>query len=269
MKNCSISAPFDPITQEELAWILDYRKAHGIREVVLVPLQQGIASVADRLKLLKKAVVPYRHLSVSERPLKDGIFIPEELQEGERIVRQGRYDKSARGIRKDLAERGIYFETSLDALCKPRRAAHSRSVAKVCREIAEVHGMDSEQAWKAGILHDITKAWSDEQGRQLLEVYDPSRLELDAKTWHSFTAPIFLKTVMGIQDRKILQAILTHTLGDGCTDLDYLLYIADKIEPTRGYDAAYETQLAKEDLKAAFDLVMKEAEEYRERRNNG
>ena len=269
MKRCSISAPFDPITQEELAWILDYRNANGIREVVLVPLETGTASLADRLKMLKMAAAPYRHLSVSGRPLENGITVPEELQEGERIVREGRYDKSARGIRKELAERGTYFETSLDALCKPRRAAHSSSVAGVCREIAQVHGMDPEQAWRAGILHDITKAWSDETGKRMLEVYDPSRLELDEKTWHSFTAPIFLKTVMGIQDRKILQAIRTHTLGDGCTDLDYLLYIADKIEPTRGYDVTHETQLAKEDLKAAFDLVFKEAEEYRERRNNG
>ncbi len=269
MKNLSVTAPFDPITKMELKWILDYRKAHGIRDMILVPEEHGTASYADRMNMLKKAAAPYRHLRVSDKPLENGIAIPDAIQESERIVREGRYDEGARGIRKILAESGIYFETSLNVLCKPRRAAHSRSVARVCKEIAEVHGMDAEQAWKAGILHDITKAWSDEQGKRMLEVYDPSRISLDPKTWHSFTAPVFLKTVMGVQDRKILQAIRTHTLGDGCTDLDFLLYIADKIEPTRGYDVFYETQLAKEDLKAAFDLVFKEAEEYRERRKNG
>ena len=74
---------------------------------------------------------------------------------------------------------------------------------------------------------------------------------------------------MGIEDRKILDAIRQHTLGDCTGPLSKILYIADKIEPTRGYDVSKETELAMKDLDAAFALVYREAEEYRERRMDG
>lgn len=267
MSEWIVVAPFDPITEQELRWILRRRNELHADSVIVKPNGEGIASLAQRQEMVKRAIAPYRHLSLHGTVREPQLLVlPEELLSSEKIVRQGRYDKGARGIRKLLAESGVYFVESVNALCKPGRAAHSRSVAQVCRELASAHHLDAEQAWKAGILHDITKAWSDEAGRAFLQVYEPEKVSLNPKIYHSLTAPVFLKTVMGIQDKAILHAIRTHTLGDGHTDLDYILYIADKIEPTRGYDTRKETALAKEDLKAAFELVMKEAEDYRERR---
>ena len=270
MSTLIVEVPFDPITEAEIQWLLACRKKTHADRMLLSVSEEGTADRGLRIEMVKLAVKPYRHLQVCQNNVRGTwIELPADIIESEQKVRQGRYDQAARGTRRILAETGIYFEESVNVLCKPARAAHSRSVAQVCRELAEANGMDAEQAWKAGILHDVTKAWSDERGRAFLQVYAPDKVELSPKVYHSFTAPVFLKTVMGIQDETILQAIQTHTLGDGHTKLDYLLYIADKIEPTRGYDVTRETALAKEDLKAAFELVYQEAEEYRERRGNG
>ena len=74
---------------------------------------------------------------------------------------------------------------------------------------------------------------------------------------------------MGIQDEIILGAVKAHTLGTVRNDYDRILYIADKIEPTRGYDVSKEAELAMRDLKEAFALVFRESEQYRERKVNG
>ncbi len=270
MREWIVTAPFDPITQAELQWIRTKRTQLNADRIVVKPIGEGTASLTQRQAMVKRAIAPYRHLSLSAAASEPILLVlPSELLNEEQQVREGRYDRAARGICTMLAECGIYFEESVNALCRPNRAAHSRSVAAVCRELAHAHHLDEEQAWKAGILHDITKAWSDEAGRALLEVYEPDKVSLSPKVYHSFTAPVFLKTVMGIQDEAILHAIRTHTLGDGHTALDQILYIADKIEPTRGYDTRKEMALAEQDLNVAFKLVLKEAEEYRERRANG
>ena len=265
MKTLIIAAPFDPVSEKEISAVKKMQRDGGYRNVVLHVCREGVLSRELRLKLLKTAVSRYRRWSVSPAENEDAVTLENEVIESEAEVRGGAFLKAAKGIRRLLAENTWYYETALDACCKPKRAVHSRSVADVCLMLASAHGLDREQAWKAGILHDVTKAWSDEKGKAFLQVYAPEIVPLAPAIYHSYTCPVFLKTVMGIQDRLILSAIREHTLGTCSSDLSKILYIADKIEPTRGYDASEETALALRDLDAAFRLVFQEAAEYRER----
>jgi len=267
MKALNIEASFDPITQKELEEIRRLKKQANARMVYVWPTGDGVLSIEERFELLKLALKPYRHLQAGSGKGSTTVRLSEEVMESEQEVRTGRFHHAAAGIRGELVRKMYYFETAVAARCTPHRAAHSRSVAAFAAHLAQVHHMDCELAWRAGILHDITKAWSKEEGERILRVYAPKVLEYPPAVYHSYTAPVFLKTVMGITDHRILQAIETHTLGNGHTDLDYLLYIADKIEPTRGYDTARETALAEKDLRAAFDLVFREAEQYRQKEN--
>ena len=267
-----ISAPFDPISQKELEAILQIRRQNPSRRVVLWCETAGHAAYRTRVNWLKYAVKPYRKLTVSDLPIteKDGMIrLDDALIDSERTVRQGAFRKAAKGIRRELAESMEYLEAIVDAHCKPNRAAHSRSVAACAKMLAECHGVDPLLAEKAGYLHDLTKAWSEEEGRAILEVYAPEIIPLAPAVYHSYTCPVYLQTVMGIQDRALLDAVREHTLGTCRSDLSKILYIADKIEPTRGYDVSKETALAKRDLDAAFRLVVLEGEQYRERKANG
>ncbi len=266
MKIAVIRAPFDPVCEKEVKAALDIQRS-GFDLAVLIPDEEGVLPRRKRLELLRRALQPYRKAAAAlqfdtEHVRNTVVFSLECADEEEALARTGRFDKAARGIRKILAEEGLYLEQIVDANCSPHRAAHSKSVAQVCRRLAHAHHLDEFQAWKAGMLHDLTKSWDDERGRKLLEVYDPGRLKLSPKVWHSYTAPVWLKQVMGIQDRQILQAIGHHTLGTGLGDLDMILYIADKTEPLRGYDSSYEIAVSEKNLKEGAALVLSESKKY-------
>ena len=269
MSTVVLCAPFDPISEAELQAAAEVLKQPDVRTVILAVEEEGVLDPETRLRFVKRAVRPYRRMYAALACDVSGIRLEDSLIDSERIVREGAFRKAAPGIRKTLAEGMLYLETVVDAHCKPHRALHSRSVADLCRTLANAHGFDEDKAWKMGMLHDVTKAWSEEQGRALLKVYAPEAVSYAPPVYHSFTCPVFLKTVMGIEDREILEAIRQHTLGDCTGPLSKILYIADKIEPTRGYDVSKETELAMKDLDAAFALVYREAEEYRERRMDG
>ena len=269
MNTVVLTAPFDPVTQAEMEYAAAVLKRPDVDAVILAAEADGVIDQKKRLAFLKRAVRPYRKMYCASSEGLNGERLSDELIDSERIVREGAFRKAAFGIRALLAEGMDYLETAVDALCKPKRAAHSRSVAELCRTLAKIHGIDPDKAWKTGMLHDVTKAWPDDKGMALLEIYAPEIVPMAPAVYHSYTCPVFLKTVMGIEDQEILQAIREHTLGTCSGTLSKILYIADKIEPTRGYDVSKETELAKKDLDAAFKLVYMEAEQYRERRTDG
>ncbi len=269
MKTIYLHAPFDPISEAEVQAACLLSRENGVKEVILAPEADGTADKTIRFRLLKLALKPYRNLSAADTVIPESVRMKDEWIDTEARVRGGSFRLAAHGIRALLAEETWYLDTALDHCCKPRRAVHSRSVAEVCRTLAEAHGLDPVQAWKAGMMHDMTKAWTTEQSEALLRVYAPEILSYDPPVYHSYTCPIFLKQELGIQDHAILEAIREHTLGTCHSNLSKILYIADKIEPTRGYDVTEETELAMKDLDRAFQLVFREAELYRERKSNG
>lgn len=254
---------FDPITSEEIREIRRIAKERNSRDIFLKVSEEGILSKSDREKLVQAAVRPYRHMHVTDQGSADFVLTGFETEEAK--ARSGYFRLVPKGARRILITENMYLEQIADALCTPKRAAHSRRVADTCAILAKAHGLDEKTALRMGYLHDITKAMSDEEGRKILEVWQKEDLELSPPIWHSHTAVIFLKQNMGLYDHTVLSAIWNHTLGGGRSDYDRILYIADKIEPGRGYDTSYHMALAKKDLPACVELVRKEGEEYRKK----
>lgn len=253
---------FDPITQEELEYFLDYRKNNQIKDLYISVKEEGILPLNQRIELLKNSIRPYPHLHIYiGNQTKESI--PSKYQETEEKVRNGNFYLACKGIRNILNEKGFYYENIAENLCNEHRYLHSISVAKTASKLAEMHNLDKNIAYRMGLLHDITKRWNDEQGEELLKIYYPKGLEYDPKVWHSFTCPFFIKKNLCITDQRILNAIWHHTLGDGCSDYDHILYIADKIEPLRGYDTSKEWDIASRSLKAAAHYVLEESKAYR------
>jgi nicotinate-nucleotide adenylyltransferase len=249
---------FDPVSQKEIEAANAYRREHRLRDLYLAVSEEGVLSKQLRTGLLKKALAPYRHLHVTEHA-EDAVNL--EPMDEEKI-RSGVYRRAAYGIRRDLITEGYYLNVTAKAMCNPHRYAHTCSVAQVCRELAAVHQMDEKKAWVMGMLHDLTKGFSDEANRKIIEIYKPEWLTVSPKVWHSYTGVIYAKQSLCLADQDIAYAMEHHTIGDGHTEWAYLLYIADKIEPLRGYDVSKQRALAEKDLKAAANLIREESKAY-------
>lgn len=251
-----ISGSFDPVSERDLEALKQIRRRQHVRDLYVSVLPEGILSCGRRKKLLEKALKPYAHLHVCDEAGEVMESIDEEK------IRSGQFHLAARGIQKDLIENNDYLDHIVGQMCKPSRAAHSRRVAEVCVHLAEVHHLDVKKAYRMGMLHDITKRMSDEEGERILKFHDPDRLAVNPKVWHSFTAVYWLKENMGLYDRTVLNAIYHHTLGDGSSSYDHILYIADKIEPGRGYDVSRQMAAAEKDLAAAAEMILEESRAY-------
>ena len=253
------TAPFDPMTDDELLQLKNYHKQTG-KPVALAIVGDGILNYDKRKKLCMRACSPYRYLHVVDIKQDDTCIALQSETETE--VRKGYFYLSAKGICKILLENGYYFEEVTKAQCNPSRAAHSVRVGHTAYKLARIHHLNKELAYQMGLLHDVTKKMSDEEGYQLLSHFRPEVLKLDPAIWHSYTAVIWLKQNLCCYNKKILQAIEHHTLGDGKSAYDHILYIADKIEPGRHYDVTMHTKIAERNLRQGAEYVLADAKKY-------
>lgn len=258
-----IEASFDPITSAAITEIRKIQKTEGIRDIYVQVSDAGIASKHDRTQMLKLAFGRFRHIHVTSDQLPDRVLT--EPNDDEYRTRCGYFRLVPACVRHYLIENNIYLPQIVEAQCTPKRAIHSKGVADTCVILARAHHLDEKIAERMGYLHDVTKAMSQEEGRAMLEIWSPSDLSLHHAIWHSRTAVFWLKQNMGLYDHRILDPIWNHTLGEGKSAYDMILYIADKIEPNRNYDTTYHLALAKKDLKQAMEYVKKEGEEYRKK----
>ena len=260
-----IEGLFDPITESNIQYARKRLKETNVDRIVFVVKGEGILDSKKRIQLVKDAIKRYRKLTL-QLPKDSQVVFKEEIQDTEEaLIHEGQFQYCAKGTKKRILEEGLYLEEILGAHLKDSRKNHSIEVAKLCVELAKEHHVNPTKAYIAGMLHDITKNQPDSYHEPILKEYHPDILTYSPKVWHSYSAPYFIKKELGIHDPEILNAIMNHTLGFGKSKLDYILYIADKCEPTRGYDASKAIQLSKENLKKGFLYVMKESEEYRKK----
>ena len=152
---------------------------------------------------------------------------------------------------------------------KKSRYEHSLSVAKLSRELAEIHHVDADKAYTAGLLHDCTKYLTNEQHDEYFRYYDKDKLSVPEPIKHSFSAKYYLKEKLNFHDKDILNAIYNHTICSSKDRLSLIIYIADKREPLRNINDGI-VELAKKDLYKAYDALLKDVERYiREVRNEG
>lgn len=144
---------------------------------------------------------------------------------------------------------------------KESRFLHSLSVAKTCAELAVANGVDVNKAYRAGLLHDVTKYLSEEEQDLYLKCYDPDKLHMPAGVKHSYTAVYYLKEKLNYHDSDILNAIYNHTICESSDKLSMILYIADKREPLRQINDGI-LDRAFYDLKGAFKELQIDVDEY-------
>lgn len=136
------------------------------------------------------------------------------------------------------AESGIHaIETFIRRSISTERFVHSKNVAIHCFDLAKKFGLDSNNAYLAGILHDMSKETDANTALEILgsqKEYGFYDYKKNLSVIHGVVAAVILEKTMGFKDQSLIEAVRTHTIGgERIGPLAKIVYIADKIEVGR------------------------------------
>ncbi len=139
-----------------------------------------------------------------------------------------------------------------------KRLLHTLNTGLLSALYATRFGADPDKALIAGALHDCAKEIDIDKQKKMALKRCPE-LTTDPKLYHSPAGAIMASKLMGIDDEEILEAITFHTTGKkDMTVLDKIVFLADKLEPSRTYtDLTLMRELSKTDLDASLILCVK------------
>ena len=125
-----------------------------------------------------------------------------------------------------------------------KRLEHSVNTSEIARKLAIKYDYDADKAEIAGLLHDCAK---DLDYKTLEKIILEYNIELDEiiqkipKLLHTLVGVVIAKREFNIQDPVILDAIKRHSTGAAQMSLlDKIIYISDKIEPSRNMNGVEE-----------------------------
>ena len=230
-----------------------YRGEKGEKEKILAKKQEMEASGA-RVELVENQI-----LSISSTQLRRMIafhcadpFLPCGV--GDYIREKALYESGANWKQLPMEQ----LEKVVLPLLNPNRVAHVLGCRDTAVELAKRWGANVEDAARAGLLHDITKALDGPLQLTLCHEYGTI---LDVfgykypKTLHALTGSLVAERIFGERE-AVVSAICHHTTGKAeMSLLEKIIYVADYMEPCRkfpGVEALRE--LAFTDLDAALKL---------------
>ena len=153
---------------------------------------------------------------------------------GDYIRAQGLYD-TGRDY-KNLSMDDL--EETVVKLLKENRVAHVLGCRDAAVELARQYGENEEDAARAGLLHDITKALDGPLQLTLCSEYDillSKFSQENPKTLHALTGSLVAEQVFG-ENQAVVTAIRYHTTGrPAMSRLEKILYLADYIEVNRKF----------------------------------
>ena len=175
------------------------------------------------------------------------------------------------GVAAYIQEHGLYdvradwknlpmeqLETIVVRLLNPNRVAHVLGCRDTAVELAKRWGVSEEDAARAGILHDITKALDGPLQLTLCREYGTILDSFSSKypkTLHALTGSLVAERIFGERE-AVVSAICHHTTGKADMNmLEKIIYVADYMEPNRKFPGVERLrELAFSDMDAALKL---------------
>ncbi len=223
---------------------------------------------------LKRAVEVIRELSPDTEYIKAPVFEISSTQ----IRRMAREGKDLTGLMPrevagEIKEYCIYSEDEyerhvgtakllISLLLREKRAKHTYNVAGFAKQLAEIHGVDADKAYLAGLLHDIMKQVDEETLVKRAVNSEGERAKTKPHpVLHGFARADYIRKEMGIDDEDIINSIRSHTCGRaGMSDLEKVIYLADMLSPERRYpEKEYLTKIALRNLDTAMEAALRES----------
>ena len=269
------------IGEDTLVDLPNWRKADKVftmcRFLVCCRSSDGIADHPSVTELQKRgATFAFLTLPPSEisstsirQKLLHGENVPELPPQVEEYIRL----KGLYGVQPSPAGAAAMYSRLRSALSE-KRLVHSLLVAHTARRLARIHGVNEERAALAGLLHDCAKCLP---LASMQRAARDARLLLDKETLqsgnllHGPAGAVVAEKEYGITDPIVLSSIRCHTTGKvGMLPLDMIVFLSDKIEPSRrAYPVLEEVRaLAQTDLAAAMLHSLNSTLEYVRSQNN-
>ncbi len=175
------------------------------------------------------------------------------------------------GVENYIYQKGLYgtnqncrnlpmeaLEKVVTGLLKPSRVNHVLGCRDTAAELARRWGADEQDAARAGMLHDITKALDGPLQLTLCREYGIVLGEFsrkNPKTLHALTGSLVAERIFG-ENEAVVAAIASHTTGKAhMNTLEKIIYVADYMEPNRDFPGVEELRhLAFTDLDKALKL---------------
>ena len=192
-----------------------------------------------------------------------GEFLPEGVLD---YIREHRfYDTRANWKNLPMEQ----LEKVAISLLNPNRVAHVLGCRDTAVELAKHWGANVEDAARAGILHDITKAIDGPLQLTLCEAYGKILSDFSRKypkTLHALTGSLVAQRIFG-ENEEVVSAIEWHTTGKAdMTLLQKIIYVADYMEPCRNFPGVEKLrELAYTDMDAALKLGLEMTLEHLKR----
>lgn len=257
---------FDPITNKHIEYAKKLIKDNQLSALFFVVDGEGISDKNLREKMVLRAIHPYRKFKALLKGFdsneQDIVFMEKSLLESSKQVREGDFSLLCYANKRYIMDNGLYVDSMIKSLLYEKRYIHSVSVAKLSKEIADSNGLDSKKAYLIGMLHDIVKKWDEETMFQYISIYKPYEINEPFPVWHQFVGAHLLKSKYKLSDKKMIKAIRHHCLGDDNDVYSKIIFIADKLDPSRGYDSSKQIEASLKDVSKGFEIVKKQNEEY-------
>ena len=179
-------------------------------------------------------------------------FLPKGV--GEYIRKNALYDSQAQWKNLPMDQ----LEPIVVRLLKANRVAHVLGCRDTAVELAKQWGADENDAARAGILHDITKALDGPLQLTLCREYGTILDDFGykyPKTLHALTGSLVAERIFG-ESEQVVAAICHHTTGKANMSLlEKIIYVADYVEPCRNFPGVEKLrEMAFSDITAALKL---------------
>ena len=132
----------------------------------------------------------------------------------------------------------VELEQVIVSLLKPNRIAHVLGCRDTAAELAVKWGANEEDARRAALLHDVTKALDGPLQLTLCGAYGiilDNFSKENPKVLHALTGSLVAQRIFGEND-AVVSAICSHTTGKAnMNTLEKIIYVADYMEPNRDF----------------------------------
>ncbi len=214
-----------------------------------------IARIAQLYFVQRKDILPNKETieKFGLKPL-DGV---ETKGYSSTAIRDLVYPHPFKEAREFIEENRMYYAGIVASYIDKARYEHSCRVAELAMSFLE--GEEANDAYIAGILHDIAKDMPLEEQIGLSKPYDkyPESRHPDW-VYHQFAGAALAKKLFAVSPR-VEEAIASHCTGAaGMDDVAKAIYAADKIEPGRHYDSQFMIDACHKGIEEGFRLVFDE-----------
>ncbi len=198
---------------------------------------------------------------------KDIIYLPEQFYDysSTQVLNDLRWDFVPDSVKQYIASNRLYLKTLAFNVLREKRYEHTIAVASHAKRLSvRYRYKNKENAWYAGIIHDLFKLFDEQYLRDYIKKWDVNKeFEVDGIPFpalHGFAAALWMREEYMWDNKELFDAIASHTLSKpNTTKIDKILYVADKVSTDRKGDKVGKLRkLAYVNLDLTYQKILKE-----------